>query len=193
MKKALALVLALTLSLSLVACGGGASSSAAGSTASGTTSGSATAEPAGAGLYPGTADPEGITVNLASEPPEMNPLTTTDSTSMNVLRHIYQGMMYLDAEDNAVPGVAESYEVSEDGLTYTFKLKEGLTWSNGEPVTSADFVFGLRTFFSAGDGGRLPVHLGHADPGRRGRVSRARPPWRRSASRRRTSTRWCIT
>ena len=154
MKKALALVLALTLSLSLVACGGGASSSAAGSTASGTTSGSTTAEPAGAGLYPGTADPEGITVNLASEPPDMNPLTTTDSTSMNVLRHIYQGMMYLDAEDNAVPGVAESYEVSEDGLTYTFKLKEGLTWSNGEPVTSADFVFGLRTFFSpetAGD------------------------------------------
>ena len=57
----------------------------------------------------------------------MNPLTTTDSTSMNVLRHIYQGMMYLDAEDNASPGVAESYEVSEDGLTYTFKLKEGLT------------------------------------------------------------------
>ena len=57
---------------------------------------------------------------------------------MNVLRHIYQGMMYLDAEDNAVPGVAESYEVSEDGMTYTFKLKEGLTWSNGEPVTSAD-------------------------------------------------------
>lgn len=147
MKKALALVLALALALSLVACGGAPAST------SGSTSGSASATATG-GLYPGTADPEGITVNLASEPPEMNPLTTTDSTSMNVLRHIYQGMMYLDAEDNAVPGVAESYEVSEDGLTYTFKLKEGLTWSNGEPVTSADFVFGLRTFFTpetAGD------------------------------------------
>ncbi len=128
MKKALALVLALALALSLVACGGAPAST------SGSTSGSASATATG-GLYPGTADPEGITVNLASEPPEMNPLTTTDSTSMNVLRHIYQGMMYLDAEDNAVPGVAESYEVSEDGLTYTFKLKEGLTWSNGEPVT----------------------------------------------------------
>ena len=192
MKKALALVLALTLSLSLVACGGGASSSAAGSTASGTTSGSATAEPAGAGLYPGTADPEGITVNLASEPPDMNPLTTTDSTSMNVLRHIYQGMMYLDAEDNAVPGVAESYEVSEDGLTYTFKLKEGLTWSNGEPVTSADFVFGLRTFFSpetAGDYQSTWATLIQAPRP----LIRARPPWRRSASRLRTSTPSSIT
>lgn len=147
MKKALALVLALALALSLVACGGAPAST------SGSASGSAGAT-AASGLYPGTADAEGITVNLASEPPEMNPLTTTDSTSMNVLRHIYQGMMYLDAEDNAVEGVAESYEVSEDGLTYTFKLKEGLTWSNGEPVTSADFVFGLRTFFTpetAGD------------------------------------------
>ena len=98
MKKALALVLALALALSLVACGGAPAST------SGSASGSAGATAAG-GLYPGTADAEGITVSLASEPPEMNPLTTTDSTSMNVLRHIYQGMMYLDAEDNAVEGV----------------------------------------------------------------------------------------
>ena len=149
MKKALALVLALALALSLVACGGAPASTADSGDGSAAASGTAAG-----GLYPGTPDAEGITVNNASEPPDMNPLTTTDSTSMNVLRHIYQGMMYLDAEDNAVPGVAESYEVSEDGMTYTFKLKEGLTWSNGEPVTSADFVFGLRTFFTpetAGD------------------------------------------
>ena len=54
----------------------------------------------------------------------------------------YDYAMQMDADGKAVPAIAESYELSEDGLTYTFHLREDAVWSNGEPVTAADFVFG---------------------------------------------------
>jgi oligopeptide transport system substrate-binding protein len=50
--------------------------------------------------------------------------------------------MQMDAEGGAIPAIAESYEVSEDGTTYTFHLREDAYWSNGDPVTADDFVFG---------------------------------------------------
>ena len=52
------------------------------------------------------------------------------------------GLMQMDADGQAVPAIAESYEVSDDGLTYTFHLREDAKWSNGTQVTAADFVFG---------------------------------------------------
>lgn len=50
--------------------------------------------------------------------------------------------MQMDADGQPVPAIAESYEVSDDGLTYTFHLRADAKWSNGTPVTAADFVFG---------------------------------------------------
>lgn len=52
------------------------------------------------------------------------------------------GLMQMDADGQPVPAIAESYEVSDDGLTYTFHLRADAKWSNGTPVTAADFVFG---------------------------------------------------
>lgn len=49
--------------------------------------------------------------------------------------------MTFDENGNLVEGMAESYEVSEDGLTYTFKLRDDITWSNGDPVTAHDFEY----------------------------------------------------
>ena len=50
--------------------------------------------------------------------------------------------MQMDADGQAVPAIAESYDLSDDGLTYTFHLRTDAKWSNGTPVTAADFVFG---------------------------------------------------
>lgn len=50
--------------------------------------------------------------------------------------------MQMDAEGAPIPAIAESYELSEDGLTYTFHLRDDAKWSNGVEVTAADFVFG---------------------------------------------------
>jgi oligopeptide transport system substrate-binding protein len=91
--------------------------------------------------YPGTADANSITVNIASEPPEMFSVTTTDTTSFSVLRHVIENLVTLDANDKVQPGVAKTWTVSDDGLNYTFKLRDDMKWSNGEPVTAKDFVF----------------------------------------------------
>ncbi|MDF2484958.1 MAG: putative secreted protein [Herbinix sp.] len=91
--------------------------------------------------YPGTADANSITVNIASEPPEMFSVTTTDTTSFSVLRHVIENLVTLDANDKVQPGVAKTWTVSDDGLNYTFKLRDDTKWSNGEPVTAKDFVF----------------------------------------------------
>ncbi|MGB4660598.1 MAG: peptide ABC transporter substrate-binding protein, partial [Mobilitalea sp.] len=92
--------------------------------------------------YPGTVEANSITVNITSEPPELCSITTTDTTSFTVLRHVIENLVTLDANDKVQPGVATDWKVSDDGLVYTFNLRKDMKWSNGEPVTAADFIFG---------------------------------------------------
>jgi oligopeptide transport system substrate-binding protein len=54
---------------------------------------------------------------------------------------VMEGLHRLDQDENPVPAQAESVEVSDDGLTYTFTLRDGIKWSNGDPVTSQDFKY----------------------------------------------------
>ena len=91
--------------------------------------------------YPGTADANAITVNIASEPADMCTITTTDTISFSVIRHIIENLVTLDENDKVQPGVAKEWKVSDDGLVYTFKLRDDMKWSNGEKVTANDFVF----------------------------------------------------
>src|SRR5699024_2713562 len=57
---------------------------------------------------------------------------------------IYEGLLTYDFELNPQPGLAKSWEVSPDGLTYTFNLQEGVTWHDGKPFTSEDVRFSLQ-------------------------------------------------
>lgn len=63
-----------------------------------------------------------------------------DGLSETILQNLYEGLFKLDADDNIVEGIVDTYDVSEDGSTYTFHLKEAV-WSNDEPVTADDFVY----------------------------------------------------
>ncbi len=92
-------------------------------------------------LYPGTAEKNELIVNLGTEPADMCSIRMTDNPSFNVLRHVIENLMVLDANDQPIPGVAKDYKVSDDKLTYTFNLREDMKWTNGEPVTAHDFVF----------------------------------------------------
>ncbi len=126
-----AAALAGALALSLVACGGGGDSSApAGSTAGG---GSSTAAE--------TTGSKVLNVMVEVEVASLDPQLATDGTSFEVIADYTDGLMQMDAEGAAVPAIAESYEVSEDGCTYTFHLRDDAVWSNGDPVTANDFVF----------------------------------------------------
>lgn len=66
----------------------------------------------------------------------------------NILRDLYEGLVTKDGKGNLIPGMAERWEVSADGRTWTFHLRENLRWSNGEPLTSNDIVKSFQRAFT---------------------------------------------
>lgn len=75
------------------------------------------------------------------EPPSLASFLSTSGPIGVVAPKIYEGLFDYDPDLKIVPALAESYEVSEDGKTVTFKIREGVTWHDGEPFTSADVAF----------------------------------------------------
>ena len=84
------------------------------------------------------------TVTLQAPTPliSMDTAIATDGTSFSAQTMCISGLMSLDAAGNPVPDAAEKVDVSDDGLVYTFTLRDNGVWSNGTPVTAADFVYG---------------------------------------------------
>lgn len=119
MKKALAFALALVLVLGLAACGGETPA----------------AEGGKSGAYLG--------VMLGTNVMSLDTDLATDGDSFEVIADCIDGLMQMDADGAAVPAIAESYDLSDDGCTYTFHLRDA-NWSNGAPVTANDFVFAWR-------------------------------------------------
>lgn len=78
------------------------------------------------------------------EPETLDPQRAESISALNILRDLYEGLTTEAADGRIVPGVAESWEVSDDGLTYDFHLRADARWSNGDPVTAQDFVNGIR-------------------------------------------------
>jgi len=102
---------------------------------------------------------EGFVVNacIASEPETIDPsvISSVDGSTYtqhqfeNLMKYAQTGAVMDDGSDNimateVVEGQAESYTVSDDGLVYTFKLRDDIYWSDGEPVTAGDFVYSWR-------------------------------------------------
>ena len=82
-----------------------------------------------------------ITINLGDTIRDLDSTTTTDSVSSDVLLNVMEGLYRLDENTQPQPAQAESVDISEDQLTYTFKLRDGIKWSNGDPVTADDFKY----------------------------------------------------
>ncbi len=80
-------------------------------------------------------------MNLSAEPPTFDPAQAQDSQAHTVLNMMYEGLVRLDENSKPVPGVAEKWDISSDGLKYVFHLRKDAKWSNGDPVTAKDFVF----------------------------------------------------
>jgi ABC-type oligopeptide transport system substrate-binding subunit len=88
------------------------------------------------------------------EPDSLDPHLARADSSATILRDLYEGLTVLDAAGEPAPGVAERWEVSPDGRTYTFHLRDGARWSNGEPVTAQDFVASWRRLVTPATGGQ---------------------------------------
>ena len=79
---------------------------------------------------------------LATDPPALDPIHTTDTSSATIVFRIFEGLVELDPITfEVIPAIAESWEISEDGLQYTFHLKKDVIFHNGREVKSDDFRF----------------------------------------------------
>jgi oligopeptide transport system substrate-binding protein len=89
--------------------------------------------------------PEGQTmrVRIATEPPTLDVNTATDTTSHLIIHQLMDAIYEYDGDGLIQPAGAVSHEVSDDGLVYTIQLRDGATWSDGEPVTAQHYVDGL--------------------------------------------------
>ena len=89
---------------------------------------------------------EGILhVGNGAEPRNLDPTTAVSVTENTILNSLYEGLVrYAPDCRSVVPGAAERWEVSPDGKTYTFHLRPGLKWSNGDPLTAVDFLYSFR-------------------------------------------------
>lgn len=128
----LLLALVLVLSSFLAACSGGSS----GSGGSGGDSGSGDSAS-------GSANGDQIfNLPITDEIPSMDPSKVSDQLGIQWVSEVMEGLYRLDQDGKPVPGMADGEpEISEDGLTYTFKIKDNAEWSNGDPVTAEDFVY----------------------------------------------------
>ena len=95
----------------------------------------------GAGKESNTSGNTKIIVNETAEPKSIDPGLLTDQSGIAVNSLVSEGLTRQGKDGTPEPGLAEKWDVSEDGLTWTFHLRENIKWSSGEPVTADDFKF----------------------------------------------------
>lgn len=136
-KTAIVLAAVLVSGLVLSACGGTGKSGAAQSGTEKTTEAAANTETAAST----STEPLDLAVQIGSDPETIDPALSTAIDASNIIMHAFETLMTFDENNNIVSGQAESYDVSDDGLTYTFHLRDGLKWSDGSDFTAEDFVY----------------------------------------------------
>lgn len=89
----------------------------------------------------------------ASEPKSLDPLIAVGVPEFHIIISLFEGLVQIDNETaEPIPGVAEKWEISKDGTEYTFHLRKNAKWSNGDPVTAHDFVYGFTRLLNPATG-----------------------------------------
>jgi oligopeptide transport system substrate-binding protein len=107
-----------------------------------------------------------LTRGLTSDPESLDPHKARSVQASEVLRDIGEGLLSYSPGGELVPGVAESWQKSDDGLTYTFTLRDDARWTNGDPVTADQFVFSLRRLETPATGAFYADLLGNIENAR---------------------------
>ncbi len=123
MKKTIAMLLVTVMAASVLLSGCGKKDKASGKAAAAAEGGSV------------------VSVQVGPSPETIDPALNSAVDGANMIIHAFEGLLKFDKDNNIVPGVAESYDVSADGLTWTFHLRDGLKWSDGTDLTADDFVY----------------------------------------------------
>lgn len=149
-KKVIALMLAAAMVVGVTACGGSSAEPAPTpgiDDASETTEGGeAPADDTGADSTAPAASGEGkvLSVQIGPNPETIDPALNSAVDGGNMILHAFECLLTVDQDGKLAPGQAETWETSEDGLTWTFHLRDGLKWSDGSALTANDFVYSWR-------------------------------------------------
>lgn len=133
-KRILSILLVATMVLGLAACGSKEAETKSAETTESAESGE-TAAPAEA-----TGEKE-LKVQIGPNPETMDPALNSAVDGGNMLLEVSECLLIVDKDGQLQPGQAESWETSEDGLTWTFHLRDGLKWSDGSDLTAKDFEY----------------------------------------------------
>ena len=142
MKKKTVMLLAAVLAAALVGCGGSGGQSQGQSGG-----GSGTGEDAGAD----SAGKDSITIATDVDVDTLHPSDFSTTVEHTILSQIYDPLMFMnpDGAHDPEPRIAEDYEISEDGMDYTFKLRDDVTFHDGTALTSADVKFSLELYMAS--------------------------------------------
>jgi len=145
-KRTLAFLLAATMVLGLTACGNSntaqpnpAETNAAANEANGNET--QTANNAEATEPTASTGGKILSVQVGPDPETIDPALNSAVDGGNMLLHSFECLLIVDKDGQLAPGQAETWETSEDGLTWTFHLRDGLKWSDGSDLTANDFVY----------------------------------------------------
>jgi ABC-type oligopeptide transport system substrate-binding subunit len=100
-----------------------------------------------------------LTLNLGKEPPTLDPLRNTDSTSGRVIHELMRGLTDFNAQAKITPELAKSWTVSPDGKRYTFQLRSNIRWSDGKPITAGDFIYAWKRVLTQANGSAYAFFL----------------------------------
>lgn len=142
MKRIFALLLAVVMVVGLTACGGNNDNNSDNSAGNSSPNDSSANVSTNGGKY--------LNVMLSTNVMSLDTNLATDGESFEVIADCIDGLTQMDADGAAVPAIAESWDISDDGLTYTFHLRDA-KWSNGDTVTAQDFEFAWKLAVTANE------------------------------------------
>ena len=147
-KKVIALMLAAAMVVGVTACGGGSDNNtttpaaeSGDAAAESTDGGEASDDSAAPADSSASAGGKVLSVQIGPNPETIDPALNSAVDGGNMILHTFECLLTVDQDGKLAPGQAESWDISEDGLTWTFHLRDGLKWSDGSALTANDFVY----------------------------------------------------
>jgi len=107
------------------------------------------------------ADPNTLYLELSADPATLNPITSSDYYASLVQGYIFNSLMDRSEDTYGwIPSLAEKYEISKDGKSFTFTLREGVKWHDGQPLTAEDVKYSFDVYFEGRfDAPQMKVYL----------------------------------